>query len=652
MASAGLVTGNIENDLQDLKNAESRVVAHELKQERFRYEEQESVIQEQLREGLITEEEAQKRLARGRMHIKIEEESSAFRLDEAAAAGANYMTTQQIIEEVLDTEDKVFITRWFKSVTGYSKLMKMAALERSRRRKPDYKHKYPRIEKLVHGKAMRVEPGQSKQTDQGSAFELILGAVLLVNGVLIGIQAGRDEGEPQVMVFYVMEHFFTVVFTIELILRIVSDGWIWITEGMNFADAMLIVLTGMLPMWILNPLNIKSNVMRMLQVLRVLRLIKLVRMVRTVPMFRIFWTLIRGLLDSGRTLFWTYVMIGAVLYVFAIFGVYLIGKDEAWALAEDSEAIDIADEFFGDVPKTFVTLFQTMTLDSWTAIARPLMRHSDIVSTYFIMFILVVVLALNNLITAVIINNAESQGAQDQELRAREMREEAMKEIDDLKDMFNELDADGSGMLSRDEYEDALENNTRINQKFEILGIAADERWEVFDLLDTGSGEVGVEQFAAGLRDMQGDAKAKDSFTICKKVAHINKALGNLSVRLKRQQESADDLRVEINEAHRQMGGMLVELRDVMQYLALCIPSSDCKRTQKDLDAFDARLKKRKNELANIGLPSEHTGGALRQSVGGQMGQKPAVRKTIGFSEQVEFQEVDNQGKPAGSSLM
>lgn len=642
--------GNVESDMADLKSAAKRMEAHELKQERMRYEEQESVIHDQLRDGLITEEDAQKRLARGRMHLKIDEESSAFKLDESAAAGANYMTTQQIIEEVLDTEDKFFLTRWIKNVTGFSWLMKKATMEKERRKKPDYKHKCLWIEKLVHGKTMRVEKGMStKQAEQGSAFEMICGLFLIVNGALIGFQASQS-GDEEVMIFMLMEHIFTVVFTLELIFRLLSDGWVWLTETLNFADFMLIVLTGILPMWILGPLGIKSSAMRMLQVLRVLRLIKLVRMVRTVPMFRIFWTLIRGLLDSGRTLFWTYVMICSVLYVFAIFGVYLIGKDETFQ--NDDEAQAIADEYFGNVPKTFVTLFQVMTLDSWTAISRPLMVHSDIVAPYFIIFILIVVLSLGNLVTAVIISNAEESGKQDEEMEAREKRDEAMKEIDDLKALFEEIDADGSGMLSRDEYDDALGNNpdvkgnAKIIQKFEILGISIDEREEVFDLLDTGSGEIGVEHFAAGLRDLQGDAKAKDSFTICKKVAHINKNLGNLSVRLKRQQESADDLRQEINEAHRQMGGMLVELRDVMQYLAVCLPPDDCRRPPRDMEKLDNILQKKRDQLATIGLPQEQTGGALRTHAPGPKSAHASVRKATAFREDIE--EISPDAKRQG----
>merc|ERR1740130_1590272 len=58
--------------------------SHQLKQERIRFEEQEYVIRQKLQSREITEVDAQKILARGRMHEKIDEEGSAFRLDEAA----------------------------------------------------------------------------------------------------------------------------------------------------------------------------------------------------------------------------------------------------------------------------------------------------------------------------------------------------------------------------------------------------------------------------------------------------------------------------------------------------------------------------------------------------------------------------------------
>jgi len=626
--------------MADLRSAENRMESHELKQERFRHEEQEANIQRQLREGTITEEEAQARLARGRMHVKIDEEGSAFRVDEATAAGAGYQTTQQILEDVLDTDDKVYCVKWIKQVTGYAWLKKKKDFESQKRKKPEYKHRFPSIEKLVHGKAMRVAPGMSKTPDQGSKFEIVLGFILLVNCLLIGVSVSADPEGSSAKTFELLEHIFTAIFTIELILRFISDGWIWIMEMMNFLDFILIVGTGILPMWILLPLGIKSGAMRMMQVLRALRLVKLVRMVRTVPVFRIFWTLLRGLMDSGRTLLWTYVMLFAVLYVFAIFGVFLIGKPENYT---DDEAAAFANLYFGDVPKSFITLFQVMTLDSWAQIARPLMQHSDFVAPFFILYILVAYLCLGNLITAVIINNADENGAKDQELKAREKRDEVNREIDELKDIFTQIDADGSGLLSKEEYDEALINNQGgVAAKFAVLGVPENERDEVFDLLDTGSGEISIDMFAAGLRDMQGDAKAKDSFTICKKVSHINKNLGNLSVRLKRQQENADELRKEITEAHRQMGGLLVELKEVMKFLTFCVPAEECRRPQKDILKLDHLLQKRKEDLANIGLPQEVTGGGGMRTGSHRAAAKSSVRRTVGFSEAVENVDPSN----------
>merc|ERR1719375_2166499 len=100
------------------------------------------------------------------------------------------------------------------------------------------------------------------------------------------------------------------------------------------------------------------------------------------------------------------------------------------------------------------------------------------------------------------------------------------------------------------------------------------------------------------------------------------------------------------------MGGMLVELRDVMKYLAICMPASgggckkcaqgiECERHKGDFAKLESLLKKRKAALQQIGLPHEALGGggALRSSAatGQQRGPaRPAVRKAVGFSEEPE----------------
>mmetsp|Transcript_40414 Transcript_40414/g.66907 ORF Transcript_40414/g.66907 Transcript_40414/m.66907 type:complete len:347 (-) Transcript_40414:48-1088(-) len=325
-------------------------------------------------------------------------------------------------------------------------------------------------------------------------------------------------------------------------------------------------------------------------------------------------------MDCGRVLLWTYIMIFAVLYVFSIFGVYMIGRDPVFADDEHAQM------YFGDVPKTVVTLFQVMTLDSWSAMARPLMKKSDKVVFFYIVVILVVTLALLNLVTAVIVDNMFEKLGRDIELAAANQRAAMMAEINDLRDLFIELDDDQSGMLSKEEYMANIDND-RLKVKFDILQIGENEREELFDLLSGPDGEVSVDGFAGGLRDMQGDAKAKDSFTILKKCGHMNTRLGNLSLRLKQQQAMADGLREEVAELHRQVGGFLVEVREVMSYLAVCIPPEPAKRKKNHIEELDKHLQKRLQELEAQAAAS--TGG--KRSGSKRHGSK--FKKNVGFGD-------------------
>lgn len=611
-----------ETAVKEAVAAAERVEAYEMRQARFRLEERFDVIDDLVAQGEISKEEAQKRVARGKMHTKDEEDRTRAQLDEAAAAGADYTTTAQMIEEVLDTSSKIYVVKLLKFYTGFSWLEKKANRERNRRRKPEFKHCFPPIHRLAHS----------------VYFEAGLGFILCLNGILIGITTSQAGTDIDTTMYDLAEHVFTLIFVLELIVRFGSDGWIWIMELMNFFDFSLIVLTGVLPMWVLIPLGVQTDIIRPFQVLRVLRLIRLVRMVKTVPQFQIFWSLISGLMDCGRVLLWTYMMIFVVLYIFAIFGVYMIGKDPVFA--DDAHA----QQYFGDVPKAMITLFQVMTLDSWSAMARPLMKKSDKVVVYYIVVILVVTLALLNLVTAVIVDNTFEKLSRDLELVAANQRAAMMAEINDLRDLFLELDEDQSGMLDRDEYINNLDNE-RLKMKFEILQIPENEREELFYLLaDVGENpQVSVDAFAGGLRDMQGDAKAKDSFTILKKVYHTNIKLGNLSTRLKQQQSQADELQNEIQELHRQIGGFLMEVREVMSYLAVCIPPEEAKRKKKHIDELDTKLK---NRLKELEAETDNTGGKRRSSMAMRAGSKEKkARKAVGFgeAEQVAYETVPEE---------
>jgi len=551
-----------------------------MKRERFKNED--GTLMRKIEAGELTEEEAHKHFVRMKMQRKTDADTTKPQLDPTVAAGADYTTTDQMLEEWLDTESRAPLVRWLKGVTGIRKLETKVAREKNMRARADYMHRCAWLKWVV----------------DTMAFEMFLGVLMFMNGITIGIQAS-EKGDPQVV--QTMEHIFTTIFVLEIIIRIVADGWIWLFELKNALDTGLILVTGVLPLWILQPLNVKSSAMRAFQVLRVLRLVRLVKIVRTWNIFQIFWSLIRGLIDSGRTLIWTYVMIIFVLFIFAVFGVDLIAREDLFA---DDE---LAHEYFGTVPRAFISLFQTSTLDSWAAVCRPLMRKKPLVCIYFLLVIFIVTMALFNLITAVIVNNAFDSAQKDHELNAKNKKENQLKEINELRDIFAEIDVNGDQMLSREEFQEAVLYNERVKQKLDILEIGPDEVGEVWDLLDPGNGELHVTDFADGLRAMQGDAKAKSSFTIVKRVMHLDTRIQQITERIQTSQSVAEDLRDKTDALHKQMGGVMLELREFLNYMTPTVPVEACTRTRTELESLPKMLADRAQQAKDDRTNEERT---------------------------------------------
>merc|ERR1719223_1974535 len=127
--------------------------------------------------------------------------------------------------------------------------------------------------------------------------------------------------------------------------------------------------------------------------------------------FQNMWQLIKGLVDSFETLVWTYVLILSVLWFFGIMGTAIIGQSDALEAAVINETgVPYAREYFEDVQVSMLTLFQVLTLDSWTGIARPLAYVQPWTALFFVVFISVGDFLVMNLVTSVIVEQAFASG--------------------------------------------------------------------------------------------------------------------------------------------------------------------------------------------------------------------------------------------------
>merc|ERR1719183_79791 len=155
---------------------------------------------------------------------------------------AEYEDDDKYYEEDLEGDDEEGGKR--KKNDGPSLLEKKNALvnfitaaiksEKERREDPSFVPRFPRLTEFI----------------MSTKFEAYMGAVILSNCVVIGVKASYDtpesDADDQYPIFFVLEFLFTIIFIIDISLRVQAYGWTWFAEAGNLADTLLVFLTGVL----------------------------------------------------------------------------------------------------------------------------------------------------------------------------------------------------------------------------------------------------------------------------------------------------------------------------------------------------------------------------------------------------------------------
>ncbi|CAE8606447.1 unnamed protein product [Polarella glacialis] len=363
---------------------------------------------------------------------------------------------------------------------------------------------------------------------------------IMLNTITIGLEAHFDVqvgGTPPDLhlLLVVSEHIFTAIFTIELLFRVYRLGirkfcppsrenkW-------HVLDAVVVALgiyfAWFVPLLVLAGVSLEFTAGRSLIALRTLRVLRLLYIVRKVELFHEVWVLIQGMYDSMRVLFWTIIVIFFITYVFAVFGLVLLGKSVRELEADpatneaDQEQLQILAEYLCGLGNIMVTLIQVLTLDSHTSVLRPVMKYVPFSWIYFYAYISLAVLVLLNLVTAIIVENAltSSRVDEDRQLHAKEMAKQ--KELEHLKHLFYLLDVDGDGILTWDEFEHGF-RDAAMSKKWMLLDFAPADCQKLFNLLDTGDGKIDAGEFFEGLAKMKGPAQSRDIWAMRRQIEDL-----------------------------------------------------------------------------------------------------------------------------------
>lgn len=205
-----------------------------------------------------------------------------------------------------------------------------------------------------------------------SRVQAAIVVLILINAVTLGLETSAVVMGRVGLWVHGLDMLILAVFTLEVTAKLYARGWRFWRDAWNVFD-FLVVAVALVPSS--GPFS----------VLRVLRLLRLVRMVPTLR------NIVESLLHAVPGIVSIFGLLVLVFYVFAIIATSLFGQTFP--------------EWFGSLGASLYTLFQVMTLESWSmGIARPVIEVHAWAWAFFVPFILVSSFTVLNLFIAVIVD--------------------------------------------------------------------------------------------------------------------------------------------------------------------------------------------------------------------------------------------------------
>ena len=236
--------------------------------------------------------------------------------------------------------------------------------------------------------------------------------LILVNAVILGLETSGDIMDSAGSMLLAADKIILVVFVAELAVKIVAFGPRFFREPWNVFDFIVVGIA-------LAPATGPLAVLRALRVLRVLRLISMVPRLRFI---------VEALLKSVPGIASIAGLMLILFYVFSVMATDLFGKD----FTE-----------FESVGASMYTLFQVMTLESWSGgIARPVMEIYPYAWLFFIPFILIATFTILNLFIAVIVDTMQTLHEKESEEDRAAMKETVHEESQALEEEIKALRAE------------------------------------------------------------------------------------------------------------------------------------------------------------------------------------------------------------------
>lgn len=239
---------------------------------------------------------------------------------------------------------------------------------------------------------------------ESKQFEKFIVAVITINALTIGLETFPQFDASVLNLLAMADSAFLAIFVAELLIKFFVYRSKFFRDPWRVFDFIVVAIA-------LVPASGPFSILRSLRILRALRMISVVPALRKV---------VNGLLVAIPGLGAVSVVMLLIFYIGAVIATKFFGN--------------AFPEWFGNIWASSYSLFQIMTLESWSmGIVRPVMEQFPYAWAFFLPFILLTTFTMLNLFIAVIVNAMQAETDAAAAMRAEQSHDERVEMMKDLK---------------------------------------------------------------------------------------------------------------------------------------------------------------------------------------------------------------------------
>ena len=235
--------------------------------------------------------------------------------------------------------------------------------------------------------------------DRAIVRNAIIG-VIIFNAIILGLETSDFVMDRIGGLIRLLDMLCLSIFVAELVAKMFAYRFRFFRDGWNLFDFVIIAIS-------LVPAAQGFSALRALRILRVLRVVSAAPSLRRV---------VEGFITALPGMGSVFLLMALIFYIASVIATKLFGESFP--------------EWFGSLGGSAYSLFQIMTLESWSmGIVRPVMEVYALAWLFFVPFIMVTTFAVVNLLVGLIVNSMQDAHHEESDAQTSDYRDDVVERL-------------------------------------------------------------------------------------------------------------------------------------------------------------------------------------------------------------------------------